>query len=153
MWGEPVINERRIRACNLCIRKDQILLVCLADPESQQEHFFPVGGAIEAGETPEEAALRELTEETGALSRLRDVPPLVSEYEFQWGFKTYHCTTHFFLSDFLRFEPEARVAESIIRGHRWFDFFEIPKVLGFDRNIRNAVIDLLQREGIRCSRN
>lgn len=54
------------------------------------------GGALEADETHEQAALRELAEETG----LRDVPlgPCIGEYQhrFRWNGQAYEQTDRFY---------------------------------------------------------
>jgi 8-oxo-dGTP pyrophosphatase MutT (NUDIX family) len=54
------------------------------------------GGALEANETHEQAALRELAEETG----LRDVPlgPCIGEYEhrFRWNGQAYEQRDRFY---------------------------------------------------------
>ena len=55
-------------AIALVIRKDAILLVRRANPPDAGKWGFP-GGKIEHGETMEEAAIRELEEETGVTAR------------------------------------------------------------------------------------
>jgi ADP-ribose pyrophosphatase YjhB (NUDIX family) len=53
----------RPRACAAVLNNDKILMVCHQTP-SRTYWTFP-GGAVEAGETMEQAAVREVKEETG----------------------------------------------------------------------------------------
>lgn len=61
-------DERRPVAAvvAICLRGDEVLLVRRAKPPDQGLWGFP-GGRIELGETLEDAALRELAEETGVV--------------------------------------------------------------------------------------
>ncbi|MER8546180.1 NUDIX hydrolase [Mesorhizobium sp. M0684] len=59
-----------IPAVSVCVvRENTVLLVKRARPPSQGLHAFP-GGKVEAGETLEQAARRELLEETGLQARI-----------------------------------------------------------------------------------
>ena len=53
----------------ICFKDDHVLLIQRANPPRAGEWSLP-GGRIEAGETEEEAAIRELSEETGVTARL-----------------------------------------------------------------------------------
>ena len=62
-------------------RGDAVLLVKRARPPAKGVYAFP-GGKVEAGETAEQAARRELAEETGLKAgRLRFVEDLLTEAE------------------------------------------------------------------------
>ena len=61
----------------LCVSQNQVLLVQHRDPVTNEIYWLLPGGAIESGETPEEAAVREVKEETGidvVLESRLDVP-------------------------------------------------------------------------------
>ena len=53
----------------VCLRDDAVLLIRRGKPPRQGEWSLP-GGRIEAGERAIDAALRELTEETGVTARI-----------------------------------------------------------------------------------
>ena len=64
MEAEPVIRPT-VRVL-LVDEQDRVLLFRGQDPDQPSTRFwFPTGGGIEAGETPQEAARREVREETG----------------------------------------------------------------------------------------
>ncbi|MET7874649.1 NUDIX domain-containing protein [Streptomyces cyaneofuscatus] len=55
----------RVRAGAILIRDGHLLLIRLQDPDEDGPYYEIPGGGVKAGETPEEAAVRELREETG----------------------------------------------------------------------------------------
>ncbi|MYT99759.1 MULTISPECIES: NUDIX domain-containing protein [unclassified Streptomyces] len=55
----------RVRAGAIVIRDGHLLLIHFREPDEGGPHYEIPGGGVEAGETPEEAAVRELREETG----------------------------------------------------------------------------------------
>jgi 8-oxo-dGTP pyrophosphatase MutT (NUDIX family) len=84
---------------------DRLLLLRFADPVTGSMVWVTPGGALEPGEGYEQAALRELAEETG----LRDVSlgPCVGESEqyFNWNGQTYSQLDRFYVAR-LDGEPE-----------------------------------------------
>jgi 8-oxo-dGTP pyrophosphatase MutT (NUDIX family) len=78
--------------------QDRVLLLCFADPATGALLWVTPGGALEAGETHEAAALRELAEETG----LRDVRlgPSIGEHEhrFTWNGQAYQQADRFYIA-------------------------------------------------------
>ena len=70
-------EKKRDRAQCMVCRGDQILMI---EHQMRGRDFFNLpGGGVEAGETPEEAALRELFEEAGVKGRV--LRPLAREYK------------------------------------------------------------------------
>ena len=57
-----------LRVCGALLREDRILLV--RHREAERVYWTLPGGGVEAGETPEAAAVREMLEETGLICRV-----------------------------------------------------------------------------------
>ena len=86
-------------------------------------------GLVEEGESPEEAALREVREETGHAGTIRDSLGSIS-YWFVWDGERVKKTVHFFLMEDTGEEPGPRDQE--MEEVRWFPAKEAADVAGFD---------------------
>jgi 8-oxo-dGTP pyrophosphatase MutT (NUDIX family) len=86
-------------------------------------------GLVEEGESPEEAALREVREETGHRGTIVDTLGSIS-YWFVWDGDRIKKTVHFFLMEDTGEEPGPRDQE--MEEVRWFDAGEAADVAGFD---------------------
>jgi 8-oxo-dGTP pyrophosphatase MutT (NUDIX family) len=99
-------------------------------------------GTLDPGETVEQAALREVTEETGLLVRI--VEPLPSiQYTFVMAGKRIHKTVHYFLMEPVGGDLSAHDHE--FERVRWIRFREAPEVLTFEseRSLVEAASGLL----------
>jgi 8-oxo-dGTP pyrophosphatase MutT (NUDIX family) len=91
--------------------------------------WFPVGGALEPGETLAEAAIRETEEETGL--KIADPGPIVFRRSFRWDFEgeEYDQEESFFLVRVDSFLPESNAwtdtEAATIRGTRWWAIEEL----------------------------
>ncbi len=85
-------------------------------------------GLVEEGEAAEEAALREVREETGYSGSIREPLGEVS-YWFVWEGERIRKTVHFFLMDDSGAAPGERDHE--MEEVRWFPLKEAPRVAGF----------------------
>jgi 8-oxo-dGTP pyrophosphatase MutT (NUDIX family) len=91
--------------------------------------WFPVGGAVEAGETPEDAAIREVFEETGLV--VEEPGPVVFTRMFAWEFEgtEYDQEEWFFLVRTPTFEPAltrwTATELATFRSHRWWSVEEL----------------------------
>jgi 8-oxo-dGTP pyrophosphatase MutT (NUDIX family) len=91
--------------------------------------WFAVGGGLEPGETPEDAAIRETCEETGL--KISDPGPVVFTRRFTWDFEgeEYDQDEWFFLVRTSSFEPSSNgwtnTETATIRGHRWWSIDEL----------------------------
>jgi len=89
----------RLRASTVCRAEGRLLVVRLRDPVSGVEAMYPPGGAVEANETPSEAAARETLEETGIRVRVDEPSLSVVRYPFRWAGEDFDVTTHYFAAD------------------------------------------------------
>ncbi len=91
--------------------------------------WFPVGGALEPGETHEAAAVREVQEETGP--RIADAGHVVLTRRFEWDFEgeLYDQEEVYFLARVHWFEPVTtgwtETEAATIRRHRWWSIDEL----------------------------
>jgi len=121
------------------------LCVALRDPSTRIVRVFPPGGALEPGESAAQAAVRETLEETGYAVRLQAREPSVAAYPYTWNGQLFSVTTHFFAADLIDpgAPPLAVDDESYLEGTCWVELAHVPDVLGFDRAIQAAVLQLL----------
>jgi 8-oxo-dGTP pyrophosphatase MutT (NUDIX family) len=85
-------------------------------------------GLVEEGESSEEAALREVREETGHSGTIREPLGEVS-YWFVWDGERIRKTVHFFLMDDSGEPPGERDQE--MEEVRWFPLAEAADIAGF----------------------
>jgi 8-oxo-dGTP pyrophosphatase MutT (NUDIX family) len=89
--------ERETSYGGVVVRGDDVLVIT---PRGKPVTGLPKGGAA-AGETGEQAAVREVREETGVLARV--IEPLGDvRYRYRRGGRRVHKTVHFYLCEFVR---------------------------------------------------
>jgi 8-oxo-dGTP pyrophosphatase MutT (NUDIX family) len=94
-------------------------------------------GHIEEGETPEEAAIREVREETGVTGRVRGRLPGVEYWFVDQGKKRVHKTVDYFLLDYVSGDA-ADYDRREVSGAEWLSWEEGLARLTF-QNERKAV--------------
>lgn len=91
--------------------------------------WFPVGGGLEAGETAEDAAIRETYEETGL--SISEPGPVILTHRFTFDFEgeEYDQEEWVYLVRTPTFEPSSRnwteTESATIREHRWWSIDEL----------------------------
>jgi RimJ/RimL family protein N-acetyltransferase len=108
-----------------------LLLLRFEDPHDHRLIWEPPGGGIEPGETPLEAAKRELFEEAGLPPSSVVDRPVVLWRSFTFNGRAFHQPEHFYLAkvgaaevDFNHMPPsEAR----ILRDHGWWTKSELDR--------------------------
>ena len=125
-------TERQTSAGGVLVREGadgpEILLASRRTRRGELVWGLPKG-VVEKGESPEDAALREVREETGHTGRIREPLEEVS-YWFVWDGTRIRKTVHFFLMEDTGDEPGEPDGE--MEEVRWFPANEAPDVAGFD---------------------
>lgn len=124
-------TRREISAGGVLVRRDdgpEVLLAARRTRKGDLVWGLPKG-LIEDGEGPEEAAVREVREETGYRGTIR--APIDSiTYWYVWDGVRIHKTVHFFLMEATGGDPSARDEE--MEDVRWFPMEDAPEVAGYD---------------------
>lgn len=129
MKPENVVKE--VSAGGVVAGPGGLLLIKVENLQGAVLWTFPKGH-LEAGETPEQAALREVVEETGWKCKVV-APFLDVSYSFRQGGKRIDKTVHWF-----RMEPVEKVGESDpdeIIDCRWFPVIEARDLLVYKSDI------------------
>lgn len=124
-------TQRQVSAGGVLVRSSdggpEVLLASRRTRRGELVWGLPKG-LVEEGESPEEAALREVREETGHSGTIREPLGEVS-YWFVWDGDRIRKTVHFFLMDASDEEPGERDHE--MEEVRWFDLRAAADVAGF----------------------
>lgn len=108
-------------------------------------------GHIEPGETPEQAAVREVREETGVTGRVVAPLPEVEYWFVEKGARRVHKRVDYFLLAYVSGDAADFDAQEV-SGAEWFTWEEGTAKLSFD-NERRVVVharDLLKPDGGAC---
>lgn len=113
-------NRIRVRVCGVCIKNEQVLLVCHRPILGDKNYWCPPGGGVDEGETAEEALRREFLEETGLIV---EVGRLLLTKEFVQA--PLHAIELYFSVKILEgdlikgYDPEMNASEQLIKEVSW----------------------------------
>ncbi|MDJ1130760.1 NUDIX hydrolase [Streptomyces iconiensis] len=104
--------------------EDLLLLFSSKDEADGSTFWYPVGGGIKKGESPEDALRREVEEETG-LKDLTVGPQIwYRKAVASWGGNTYDCRERFFLCRVPHFTIDtsgfSQGERDTVSGHHWW---------------------------------
>lgn len=127
----------RHRSSVIVIHENKILGFHAVDPHNRKKYFFMPGGQIDAGETPEQAAVRETFEETGYKIRLLPNLELRRRYDFEWNGKINPCDTHFFVGilDEKWHDPRPVQDANYNKGTEWISLSDASKIFNYHPDI------------------
>jgi 8-oxo-dGTP pyrophosphatase MutT (NUDIX family) len=122
------VTERRAARVLLLDAEDRVLLFHGCDPadDAAGNWWFTPGGGLDPGESPAQAAARELAEETGLVVDPEELGPAVhartASFRFAGG--SYRQTEDFFLLRVVAHEVDSAgfspLELSAVLGHRWW---------------------------------
>lgn len=140
MQKKPTLNQISYGIIPLQKRSSKWFVLII---EHQSGHWSFPKGHPEAGETPLEAATRELKEETGLnVHTLLPFPPLVENYFFHTKTHLIHKTVSYFIAEV---EGVITIQEEEISSCRWVEinsaehFVTYPQAKAFCKQIQSLL--------------
>lgn len=140
MHSEP----ERVRI--ICRRSDgRILMMKWRDPVDGHLFWEPPGGGIESGETPRDAAIRELFEETGYTEPVRG-PGFLVEREYRFAGRDFQHTEAFFITDVVSAASPSAFTDEESSTFITSQFVEIDAINALDAPIQPPHLEQVLRE-------
>lgn len=111
----------------LVVRDNKVLMVRRSEPEVAGAHLkweFP-GGKVDFGETPEEAVVREIKEETGVIAKVKRLLPVTvtTNWDYPWGVQ--HTLLFGFECEYV--SVEKRPKDHHVENVEWVEIDEVLK--------------------------
>jgi 8-oxo-dGTP pyrophosphatase MutT (NUDIX family) len=154
--AEPISAEAVVRQAARALVLDpagRALLLHWADPLSDYAWWATPGGGIAPDETPQEAARRELFEETGLRDFALGPCVWVRAHEFTWRGRRYHQHDTVYLVRTDEFEPTGAGFQpdevELYTEHRWWSAGDIQRSRErFGPPALGGLIERLLRDGV-----
>jgi len=109
----------------------RVLLVRFEDRQTDYVWWTTPGGGVRSGESPADAARREVHEETGLRELALGPCVWLRDFEFTWRDRRYRQREHIFAARVDEFEPSRDGFESyeldLLPEHRWWTVDEIER--------------------------
>ncbi len=143
--------ERRAARVLLVDADGRILLQQCCDPAAPAAGSWwnTTGGGIDDGETPQQAAARELVEETGLVVGAAELGPVVHQRltRFDFGGSSYAQSEDYFLLRTAAFEAAPTAHSDLelvaVLGMRWWTLAELRSTA--ERVYPEELVDVLER--------
>jgi 8-oxo-dGTP pyrophosphatase MutT (NUDIX family) len=136
-------TEREVSYGGVVVRGDEVLVIV---PRGRRRVLGLPKGGLNAGERPEDAAAREVREETGITARVGDRLGQV-DYSYRRGGRRIDKTVHFYLCDFERGDTADHDHE--VDDARWMPLRQARRRLSYpgERRMIERALSILAANG------
>ncbi|MDD0852582.1 NUDIX domain-containing protein [Halobacteriovorax sp. GB3] len=117
------MNKKKVQVIIFAKKETEIVLLLLQTRPDRNEHWQNITGGVDEGETFERAAQRELQEETGIVSELRELD-LEFNFHDRWG-KDVLEKVYFQLLD--QVPQNITLCEKEHQAYKWLPISDVTK--------------------------